>query len=183
MVSQDLWSSPGITQEPLIHHNSVSPALVLLTHASLGQAAKLVAIRLGLAVAVELVEDKEDHRVTAITNHRQHILSGVSRSEGSGCIMSVVGTLPSQLEVLLPKQFVGLEGELIDVPADPLICAIPPVGVAGDMAGEDVIAKEVANIKVSTSNSGTWNWCLFLSSIFNKRSFPFGTKLKSRLQS
>ena len=30
--------------------------------------------------------------------------------------MSVVGTLPSQLEVLLPKQFVGLEGELIDVP-------------------------------------------------------------------
>ena len=64
----------------LIHHNGVSPALVLLTHASLGQAAKLVAIRLGLAVAVELVEDKEDHRVTAITNHREHILSGVSRS-------------------------------------------------------------------------------------------------------
>ena len=30
--------------------------------------------------------------------------------------MSVVGTLPGQLEVLLPKQFVGLEGELIDVP-------------------------------------------------------------------
>ena len=53
---------------------------MLLTHASLGQAAKLVAIRLGLAVAVELVEDKEDHRVTAITNHREHILSGVSRS-------------------------------------------------------------------------------------------------------
>ena len=64
----------------LIHHNSVSPALVLLTHASLGQASKLVAIRLGLAVAVELVEDKEDHRVTAITNHGQHILGGVSRS-------------------------------------------------------------------------------------------------------
>ena len=64
----------------LIHHNSVSPALVLLTHAPLGQAAKLVAIRLGLAVAVELVEDKEDHCVTAITNHGQHILSGVSRS-------------------------------------------------------------------------------------------------------
>ena len=109
---------------------------MLLTHASLGQAAKLVSIRLRLAVAVELVEDKEDHRVTAIANHREHILSGVSRSyrgyivtstnssvsnhgtltEGSGCIMSVVGTLPSQLEVLLPKQFVGLEGELIDVP-------------------------------------------------------------------
>ena len=53
---------------------------MLLTHASLGQAAKLVTIRLGLAVAVELVEDKEDHRVTAITNHREHILSGVSRS-------------------------------------------------------------------------------------------------------
>ena len=71
----------------LIHHNGVSPALVLLTHASLGQAAKLVSIRLGLAVAVELVEDKEDHRVTAITNHRQHILSGVSRSYRTGVIL------------------------------------------------------------------------------------------------
>ena len=116
--------------------------------------------------------------------------------------MSVVGTLPSQLEVLLPKQFVGLEGELIDVPdmsyvmmkenhyhvdspADPLICAIPPVGVAGDMAGEDVIAKEVAEIQVPSSHSSQgWRNVLLCLPIFllPLSSFLHRAELQARLQ-
>ena len=40
-----------------------------------------------------------------------------------------------------------------DSPVDSLIGAISPVGVAGHVAGEDVIAKEVAEVQISPSYS------------------------------
>ena len=40
-----------------------------------------------------------------------------------------------------------------DSPVDSLIGAIAPVWVAGHMAGEDVIAKEVAQVQISPSYS------------------------------
>ena len=40
-----------------------------------------------------------------------------------------------------------------DSPVDSLIGAIAPVGVAGHMTGEDVIAKEVAQVKIPASYS------------------------------
>ena len=40
-----------------------------------------------------------------------------------------------------------------DWPVDSLIGAIAPVGVAGHVAGEDVITKEVAQVQISPSYS------------------------------
>ena len=42
---------------------------------------------------------------------------------------------------------------LDDSPVDSLIGAIAPVWVAGHMTGEDVIAKEVAEVQISPSYS------------------------------
>ena len=62
----------------LIHHNGVSLALILLTHSPARHASKLMAIGLGLAVRVKLVEDQEHHSVTASTQGSIHILAGVT---------------------------------------------------------------------------------------------------------
>ena len=67
--------------------------------------------------------------------------------------MSLKRSLPCQLHVLLSQHAVGLKCQLIDVSLDSLIGTIAPVGVAGNMAGEDVIAKEITQVNISSSNS------------------------------
>ena len=67
--------------------------------------------------------------------------------------MSLKRSLPCQLHVLLSQHAVGLKCQLIDVSLDSLIGTISPVGVAGNMAGEDVIAKEITQVNISSSNS------------------------------
>ena len=62
----------------LIHHNGVALALTLLTHAPVRHASELMAIGLGLAVRVKLVENQKHHSVTASTQGSIHILAGVT---------------------------------------------------------------------------------------------------------
>ena len=62
----------------LVHHHCVALALVLVTHATTGDAAKLVTIGLGLAVRVKLVKHQEHHGVTAGSQGSDHVLAGVT---------------------------------------------------------------------------------------------------------
>ena len=136
----------------LVHHHGVSPALSLLAHPTRGDTAEVVAECLSLAVLRELVEDEEDDGVAAIVDDAENVLAGVAGGGRDRGVVSLVGPLPGQPHVVLPHHPVGLEGELVDVPSHSLIGSVSPVGVAGNMAGEDVATQEVANVQVSTSN-------------------------------
>ena len=46
-----------------------------------------------------------------------------------------------------------MDGFPLNPPVDSLIGAVSPVGVAGHVAGEDVITKEVAEVQVPPSYS------------------------------
>ena len=67
--------------------------------------------------------------------------------------MSLVGSLPGQPHVVLAQHPVGLVGQLVDISPHTLIGSVSPVRVAGDVAGEDIAAEEVAQVQVSPGNS------------------------------
>ena len=163
----------------LVDDHCVSPALSLLAHPPSRDTAEVVAEWLSLAVRGELVEHQENHGVTAVVDYAENILGWVAGSSRDCGVVSLVGPLPGQPHVVLPQHPVGLEGQLVDVSPHTLIGPVSPVGVAGNMAGEDIATEEVAKVQVSTSNPALYLRTLVEVLDIGRilRSFPCWTEL------
>merc|ERR1719400_2811093 len=103
-----------------------------------------------LAVLTELVEQQKDDRVAILFSNGENIITDcialLFRSNSFG---PHVRTLPNQPEIVEADHLVCLIRHLVDVSFNSIITTIRPVRVASDMACEDVLSKEVAEVNVA----------------------------------
>jgi len=150
VVSQDLRSSPGVLQETLVDDNSIAATVRNLAHAAIGHPSKLMTSCSCLAVLTELVEQQKDDRIAILLSNRENIVTDcVALLFWSHSFCPHIGTLPNQPQIVEPDHLVCLIRHLVDVSFNSIITTIRPVRVASDMACEDVLSKEVAEVNVA----------------------------------
>jgi hypothetical protein len=150
VVGKDLRSSPGILQETLVDDNGIATPVRNLTHASIGHPSELMTSCGCQAILTELVEQQKDGSVAILISNRENIITDcVALLFWLNSFGPHVGTLPNQPQIFEADHLVCLVCHLVDVSFNSFITAIRPVRVASDMACEDVLSKEVAEVDVA----------------------------------